>query len=74
MGTTSAFVVRVGGISVYRLEDRETFDMHCHWPELGGMVNLEHGMDIFCIGMERFSSVVVWSCASRTSHLDMGVM
>jgi hypothetical protein len=56
------------------LEDRETFDMHCHWSGLGGMVNLEHGMDIFCIGMERFSSVVVWSCASRTSHLDMGVM
>jgi hypothetical protein len=48
--------------------------MHCHWSGLGGMVSLERGMDIFCIGMEGFPSVMVWSCALRTSHLDMGVM
>jgi hypothetical protein len=74
LGTTSAFVVRVGGISVHGLENREIFDMHCHWSELGETVNLELGMGIFCIGMEGFPSVMVRSCASRTSHFDMGVM
>jgi hypothetical protein len=64
----------VGSISVHRLEDREVFDMHCCWLKLGRMVNLKRNMGIFCIGMEEFSLIMVWSCALRTLHLDMEIM
>jgi len=48
------FNVRVGGISVHRLEDRQKVDMPCYWSELGGAVNLGHGTGIFCIIVQRF--------------------
>jgi hypothetical protein len=74
LGTALVFNIRVGGIPVYGLEDRQKVDLHGYWSELGGEVNLGCGTGLFCISVEGSHSVMVWPCASRTSHLDMGVM
>ena len=63
---------------MYRLEDGEEVDLHGYWPELGGAIELGHDTGIFCIVVEGFHLfhvfIMAWPCASRTSHLDMGVM
>ena len=74
MGTSSLFNIGVSGIPVYRLEDRQEVDLHSYWLELGGVINLGHGIGFLCIIVEGFYSAMVWSCVTRMSHLDMGVM
>ena len=53
MGTSSLFNIGVGGIPVYRLEDRQEVDLHSYWLELGGAINLGHGRPFlhYCEGI-----------------------
>jgi hypothetical protein len=50
--------IRVGGILVHRLEDRQKIDMPGCWLELGGVVNLGHGASLFHIIVEGFYSAM----------------
>ena len=61
VGVTRVFIIRVGGISMLGLEDRETFGMHCCWSELGEAVNLGLGVGIFlcCCGEISFISFLL---------------